>query len=96
MNGVENGTKTVGETHVVQGNFTDDDGVPYNPDSTYMRVLSPLGALTTAGATNQAVGEYHYPYIGTSPGVWRFWVHGDGPGTNIVIEKGYACFEEGQ
>lgn len=86
--------KTVGETAVPQAYFTDADNVAYDPNSVSLHLIAPDGAESFPTPIQVGTGTYQFPFIGTEKGVWRGWVHGDGPDANIVIEPFSVCFVE--
>lgn len=86
---------TVGETYEPQITFTDADEVLYNPDTVYVRVLSPSGALTSPAVTNPSVGVFRTKVPLASIGVWRGWYHGEGPTGSAVIVPFHICAESG-
>jgi hypothetical protein len=82
---------TIGETHTPQALFTDALDAPYNPTNVFVRVYSPIGAVTSPAVTNPAVGTWQTTFTLTQKGIWRFNFHGEGPGGEIVIEGGSVC-----
>lgn len=85
---------TVGETYIPQATFYDSNDVLYDPDSVSLHLIDPAGIESFPASVHVSTGVYQFPFIGTENGIWRGWVHGDGPDGNVVIEPFSVCFEE--
>lgn len=71
----------IGDVPRVRADFTDrDTGLPTDPTTVTLQILSPSGVVTTPAATNDAsvVGGFYYDLALTESGTWTYRFVGTG------------------
>lgn len=76
----------VGQTVIIEVDFTDENGTPTNPTTVVLTVRDPSGNTSTPTHTNPATGHYEAVVTLDEAGVWRWRWTGTTSGVTAVVE----------
>jgi len=90
------GRHAVNTTIRLSVTFTDDDYTDIDPTTVTIKIMSPIGGLTTYvyGTDDEMVktstGDYHVDYVPNRAGRWSYRWESTGSGTAVAVEGDFV------